>query len=252
MHLPHLNCLFVHIPKAAGNSIKHAFGIDWEDHKDIAKYREILGDQILADLFKFTFVRNPWDRLFSEYNFQLKKSQRRDTVRLFLNRPDGSVRPFREWVAFALAHPELHTSKEWGGKTSAAVHRLSPQWDWISLDGNIAVDFVGKVENFHSDFESVRNRLGLEILPTKRHNRKFHRHYSRHYDEETRDLVARYYQKDIEAFGYSFEGKAKPKFLSIFFSLLFSVPNPGSHSPAPSARFHPLPSPQPPSSSNLS
>ena len=48
MHLPHYNCLFIHIPKAAGNSIKHAFGIGWEDHKDIEKYRQLL--TLLQDL----------------------------------------------------------------------------------------------------------------------------------------------------------------------------------------------------------
>jgi hypothetical protein len=32
------------------------------------------------------------------------------------------------------------------------------------------------------------------------------RHYSEFYDEETRDLVADVYRRDVEFFGYSFDG----------------------------------------------
>ena len=209
MHLPHYNCLFVHIPKAAGNSIKHAFGIGWEDHKDIEKYSQILGERKLAQLFKFTFVRNPWDRLFSEYNFQRRKSQRADTVRLYLYKEDGTERNFREWVSFALANPRLHPPNQWGGKPSEEVHRMSPQWDWIASDDGLRVDFVGRLENMQEDFRKICLKVGLTPRRLKRKNRKLHLHYSRHYDQETKELVADYYRKDIEAFGYEFEGNPR-------------------------------------------
>ena len=31
-------CIFVHLPKIAGNSINRVFGVGWEDHKDLARY----------------------------------------------------------------------------------------------------------------------------------------------------------------------------------------------------------------------
>ncbi|MCB1062309.1 MAG: sulfotransferase family 2 domain-containing protein [Verrucomicrobiae bacterium] len=205
MYSSDLNCLFIHIPKAAGNSIMQSLGTNWENHKDLARYRDELGDETISKLVKFTFVRNPWDRLLSEYNFQRKKHQRADTVRLFLNAPDGSVRTFSEWVEYAFEHPEDHHPKEWGGKTSEDIHRLSPQIDWISLDGEIGVDFVGRIENLQSDFDEVCDRLNHPRQRLRRKNRKFHWHYSRYYNDRTRDLVTDYYRRDIEAFGYRFK-----------------------------------------------
>lgn len=204
MYLPDQRCLFIHIPKTAGNSIMRAFGVGWEDHMDLGRYREKLGDEALAACFKFAIVRNPWDRVLSEYNFQRKKKQRADTVRLFLQRPDGTERSFAEWVRHALDHPEEHKPKEWGGKTSPHIHRMSPQIDWISLDGTLAVDFVGRMEHLREDFRTICDRLGTPSKRLSRANWKFHWHYSRYYDEETRRLVSDYYARDIEAFGYRF------------------------------------------------
>lgn len=204
MYLTEPACLFIHIPKTAGNSVMQAFGVGWDDHMDLERYREKLGAQTLAGAFKFTIIRNPWDRLLSEYNFQRKKSQRADTVRLFLTKPDGTERTFREWMTHAFAHPEEHHAKQWGGKTSAHIHRLSPQVDWVSLDGKLAVDFVGRIESLQKDFDEIRARLSLPARRLARRNWKLHWHYSRYYDAETRDLAARYYARDIDAFGYTF------------------------------------------------
>ena len=204
MHLPELNALFVHIPKVAGNSIKQALGIGWEDHKDLTKYRDELGADVIADLYKFAFVRNPWDRIFSEYNFQRKKSERKDTVRLWLHKPDGSERSFAEWVDYALENPREHEPREWGGRPSEGVHRMSPQVDWISVDGEQGVDFVGRLENLQAGFDEVCGALGIERKKLKKKNRKLHWNYTRYYDDATRERVGDYYKADAEAFGYAF------------------------------------------------
>jgi hypothetical protein len=204
MYSPEINCLFIHIPKVAGNSIMQSLGTNWEHHKDLACYLDELGAGKIESLFKFAFVRNPWERIFSEYNFQRKKSERPDTVRLFLCKEDGSVRTFPEWVRHALSHPEDHCSQHWGGRTSEHIHRLSPQFDWISIDNRIAVDFVGRLERLQEDFEKVCDQLDLPRHKLRRKNRKFHWNYKRYYDHETQKLVTDYYAKDIDAFGYQF------------------------------------------------
>ncbi len=204
MYLSDPECLFVHIPKTAGNSIMRAFGVGWDDHMDLTRYREKLGADVLASAFKFAVVRNPWDRVLSEYNFQRKKAQRADTVRLWLHRPDGGERGFSEWVAHALTHPEEHSPRDWGGKTSEGIHRMSPQIDWISLDGEIAVDYVARMESLRRDFREICERMNVPSRRLPRRNWKFHWPYRRYYDAETRDRVADYYRRDIEAFGYTF------------------------------------------------
>jgi len=205
MFLSELNCLFVHIPKVAGNSVMRALGHEqWENHRDLACYFEFLGREVVEGAFKFAVVRNPWDRLLSEYNFQLRKGQRKDTVRLFLHRADGSVRPFGEWVRHAFEHPEEHQPREWGGTVSPWIHRLSPQVEWISEGGKVGVDLVARMESLPADFRTICERLGVGRKRLGKRNGKFHWHYRHYYNQETRGLVGRYYQSDIEEFSYSF------------------------------------------------
>ena len=196
-------CIFVHIPKTAGNSVNRVFGIGWQDHKDLQRYRDELPAEDFARYFKFAIVRNPWDRLFSDYNYQLKKSREKDS-KLFLFTPNGSKRNFAEWVEVALAAPDFYEPQRWGGAVSSHIHRWSPQADWISVDGRPAVDFIAHLERLSDDFPVICERLGVPPVRLPHRNRRLHLHYSHYYDAATRSIVAAYYARDIELFGYEF------------------------------------------------
>jgi chondroitin 4-sulfotransferase 11 len=197
-------CIFVHIPKTAGNSINRVFGVSWQDHKDLQRYFTELGPELFASYFKFAVVRNPWDRLFSDYNYQRKKS-RGNNSKLFLFTDRGLKRNFAEWAQTALADPDYYNPAQWGGEVSPTIHRWSPQIDWISVDGKPQVDFIARLEHLSEDFRVVCRRLGLRPERLPHRNRRLHLHYSHYYDRTTRDLVAAYYARDIAQFGYDFE-----------------------------------------------
>ncbi|MDB6094637.1 MAG: hypothetical protein JWM32_2199 [Verrucomicrobia bacterium] len=198
-------CIFVHIPKTAGNSVNRIFGVGWEDHKDLARYAEELPPEKFARYFKFAIVRNPWDRLFSDYNYQRKKSR---AGKLFVRTDSGRLRTFSEWVRVVLADPYRYQPAAWAGNVSPRLHRWSPQVDWISIDGQNRMDFVLRIENLQADFGAVCRQLGMPVTRLPRRNRRLHGHYSWYYDEETRDLVGSHYARDIAAFGYRFERSA--------------------------------------------
>lgn len=197
-------CIYIHIPKTAGKSITNAMGCGWAGHKDVAQYALELNPAIFQNYFKFSIVRNPWDRLVSEYNFQRNKDRpKRDKLHIYDER--GAKRGFAEWVRVSFADPHRYRGEDWAGDTSPNIHRWSPQIDWISIDGRIAVDFVARMENINQDFAEIRKKIGLAPRDVPHTNAKWHWHYSHYYDSATRDLVTEYYARDIEAFNYRYE-----------------------------------------------
>jgi hypothetical protein len=200
---PH-RCLSVHIPKTGGNSINRIFGIGWQNHKDLARYREELGVERFRAYFKFAVVRNPWERLLSDYNYQVRKS-RPGSVRLLVHDAAGRRRGFAAWARAALGSGGDCRPRDWGAEVSPGIHRFSPQVEWLTLEGQLGVDAVARLETIDADLALILRRIGLPIRRLPRRNRRFHLHYAWYYDPPTRDLVARYYADDVAAFGYRFE-----------------------------------------------
>ena len=58
--------IFVHIPRTAGRSISAALGLDFaKEHRTIKDYIKELTEPVVRNVFKFTVVRNPWERAVS-------------------------------------------------------------------------------------------------------------------------------------------------------------------------------------------
>jgi len=216
--------IFVHIPKTAGSSLNEALGVPWQNHKDLSRYQREVTPEIFRNYFKFTVVRNPWARLFSDYNFQRTKSGHKCS-RLYLYDENGKKRSFAQWVEKVFASPRDCEARQWGGTVSPSIHRWSPQVDWISVDGEVQVDYVARIENLDEDFPAICQRIDAPAprLPTCK--KKFHWHYSHYYDTATRDRVAEYYAKDIAEFGYEFEAAPAPTFWQ---RMLFACTSPGA------------------------
>jgi hypothetical protein len=197
-------CIFVHIPKTGGQSIESVFlklsGLDWESRAPLLlrlKEPHEDGPERLAHLtareyvalryidaesfnsfFKFAFVRNPWDRLVSEYRY------------------------LKEQVPFA-AFAERVLADDY----SDASRHIRPQVEFVTDDGGATiVDFIGRFESIQKDFAEVAHRLGLGRvkLPHRNSSGLFRRGYRHYYDLQLRERVRQFYAADIERFGYSF------------------------------------------------
>jgi len=224
-------CIFIHIPKVAGTSLisllDDASKVTKNEEKvipfesdfnkfeppaphfraiDYIKYGYIEEDKF-SSYFKFTFVRNPWDRIVSEYKYRRHPAKYDFKTFLFNHFPEPS------W-------------------TDEYCHVI-PQYDFIyDKDDQCLVDFVGKFENLKNDFDQVCRLLKLSNmkLPHKNKSLSFFRrdmslyhilktikdalsinqtrntfsNYTEYYDEETIEWVAQIYKKDILVFDYEF------------------------------------------------
>lgn len=204
--------IFIHIPKTGGSSLGAVLGDEWQNHRDLGRYRRELPREQFEEYFKFTITRNPWDRLVSEYVFQTRLGGSRSGK---LHAYDEAGRPlaFDSWLERVLNDPEPTHARTWGGSVSPGIHRWSPQVDWISIDGEIGVDFIARTERLDADARSIAERLAIELPPLPREKRMIRRHYSAYYTPETRKIVGELYASDIEAFGYEFEASSEPRFL---------------------------------------
>jgi len=186
-------CIFVHITKTAGSSITKALGENDEGnpHRNIFDYINKVGENKIKNYFTFAFVRNPWDRMVSEYHYQI---QRKDGKQIDMS--------FEEYLR------------------NGHINQVGNQLDWISLptwewDNGLGeyifkpnvtitlVDFVGKYETLEKDMEYVFKKLHIKgSIP--HFNKSIHEDYRKYYNKNTKDIVARLHERDIEYFGYKF------------------------------------------------
>lgn len=196
------HCIFVHVPKCAGVSVcKTLFGNLGGAHTTIYSYQLVFSSQEFHRYFKFSFVRNPWDRVFSAYRF-LKKGGMTEEDRTWAADNLSSYGCFREFVT-----QWLNRSNIWN------YWHFVPQSHYLCLPyrRGLAVDFVGLFENLNEDFRIVAKRLSLgPDIALKHENATSHAraNYLDHYDDETRDIVADVYRRDIELLGYTFDNSS--------------------------------------------
>lgn len=191
-------CMFVHIPKCAGTSVRRSlFGRDG-GHRPLETFRTMVPQHLFDQSFKFTFVRNPWDRLVSAFFFLQKSDLKRN--RRFARRQLSAYKDFDSFVRNWLTRESI-----W-----SFTHFL-PQHHFICIDKRLGVDFVGFYENIAEDFAIVARKMNrpTALLEENRLGGRA-KDYRQYYSEETKNLVAQVYAEDIALLGYSFDNSSLP------------------------------------------
>jgi hypothetical protein len=210
-----LKCVFIHIPKTAGTSIEVA--LDMHGNKEdlglvpvsLDANTDTLFGKGLQHLtavqiknyfknfdkfFKFTFVRNPWDRFASAtlYSGPGTKNKNQISKKAFCRL---GVKRFHE----SSENLEKRPTIKYGLKHS----HYTPQVEYILENGEPIVDYIGRYENLKSDFDTICKKLKVKYTLEHR-NSVERKHYTEYYNNDAKQFVSEKYAKDIEYFGYKF------------------------------------------------
>jgi hypothetical protein len=179
--------VFVHINKTGGMSIGKALGMGKKEHFTALEHKNRLGNHRWGEMFKFSFVRNPRDKVISHYFHRVKTNQTG-----LGNKPIN----FKEWVKL--------TYGEQNPRYFDYPKYFMPQINWLTDGkGKVIVDFVGRFENLENDFQHICKRIGKNVdLPFL--NKSEHKEYQYYYDDTTKETVSKWFEKDIVFFNYLF------------------------------------------------
>jgi hypothetical protein len=211
--------IFIHIPRTGGTviskSICKSMGIDnWKsfigEPKRLSPYdhplepegfdrgwkrgykhftakeaKKRVGKNMWKSYFKFTFVRNPWDRTISMY---LKKRKECPKLVKKLWPKNKTIFNFLVQARYGIMDKESHQ-----------------QLDSLEFEnGSLDIDFVGKYENIKKDFGRVCSEIGVNASLVGEHDATQHRNYKNYYNKTTKKIILEKNKDDIEYFEYSF------------------------------------------------
>ena len=193
-------CIFIHVPRAAGTSIKESLELPGRGHLPWQYYYLVYPEQ-WDSYIKFAVVRNPWDRVVSAYYYaKMGKSYWHDNLKQITPYPDYellSMRTFAECCEILRDRRTLLKHEAW-----------HPQHVWIAKKENshtsLMVDFVLRHENLENDFQTLCEKLGIQNIHLSRINPSNHEKYRTCYTEETKKIIEEVYATDIELFKYEF------------------------------------------------
>lgn len=208
--------IFIHIPKCAGSTITYSllnnlyFELprkdDWRYNELSTKTAEVfqtnpkqgnsanlkqhdtfktINDYYkknklnINSYFKFSFMRNPWERRVSQYKYAKKMAEQTGADWAM----EISLMSFYEFI----------------------TDRNDSQLNWVNNKKNsVAVDFLSSSRNLQEDFNIICDKIGIPKQKLPHKNATKHKHYTEYYNDETRQIIAEKCAKDIEYFNYKF------------------------------------------------
>ena len=173
-------CIFVHQRKCVGCSITHTFGLDQAEPEWHFMNNGVLSpeyESAPSGYFRFSVVRNPWDRFVSGWKY-LPATRDRSLRDVLANLPrDGAE--YR--------------------------HLTRPQHTILyDENGRLIVDYIIRFESLQQDFNEVCKMIGKPRRKLPHINQGNRGHYSDYFEEESRRMFLRHFGWDIELFGHKY------------------------------------------------
>lgn len=185
-----LQTIFIHIPKSAGTSLGEAlFHTGRTGHFEWSLYRAEDRDAF-ENYFKFCFVREPVSRFLSAYNYLVDGGK--DPYDAAMGR---DVAKYGDVNAFILSGLR---DDGW-----SKLRHFRPQVSFLCDDKmNVMVDFIGRMERFDADCETIGKKLGVDLKPAKSNRTKRKVVAKSDLSKEALDTLVQIYRDDFAAFNY--------------------------------------------------
>lgn len=207
--IPKVACVTTTLTLRQFEGNPYSDGAVWDD-PGVLKLRDFATTDIVdmltsQDWYRFAFVRNPYDRLFSAYKSKIAHPEAEPyyqevqrEIREAFNYPKrdgqrvGTV-CFRDFVRYVHDGGRPHD-----GHWCLQLGRLSTDL--------IAYDYVGRFERFQHDFQCLLQRLGAppDVVASalEVHGETVQICLAAAYDRDLADMAHDMYGEDFEAFGY--------------------------------------------------
>ena len=165
-------------------------------HVSYQRYENVIAEYPRYKKYKyFTFTRNPYDIMVSNYFYAARGAPEIECADL----------PFKKYV--------------WGLLNGIPEMMSGPAEEWIiqvdylkNKEGNIEMNFIGKLENLEEDWDKLRelvptlpeynNNYRKSNISKKRYSSGRRLEFSELYDTETQKLVLKYFEEDFDIFHY--------------------------------------------------
>lgn len=183
--------IFIHVPKAAGVSVNLAVYGKPLGHF-YAKDIKAICPNTFNNVYKFSVVRHPIDRLYSAYTFSQKggtQVMRMHKPSYYINHSD--FKTFDRFVCNWLNRKELNRID----------HVFRPQYLYLFDDReNLLVDKFYKLEEIENHYHEISQKIGK---PFSLGNHNISEKEPLCISEDLKDLIFKLYQKDFELLGYT-------------------------------------------------
>ncbi len=192
-YFPEPDCVFIHIHKTGGASIRHGF---FKGANEPVRFGAMPVEW--QTKFSFAFVRNPFDRVISCWKMFTQGME--ESVWEY---PEDGQRSLtlKDSLKIAMDESVIYDARRKTFAEKLRHHAIPQTHPFNCLD---QAKVIGRFERFEEDFARICEHIGIPPGPLPHMNRTSHGGYRDYFDRETRALVESYYAEDLERFDYAF------------------------------------------------